>query len=46
MSLNRTVICLFLLLFVLLVSLILAVVAVGWLGLCGCALVGRLCMVI
>ena len=23
----------------------LAVVAVGWLGLCGCALVGRLCMV-
>ena len=24
----------------------LAVVAVGWLGLCGCALVGRLCMVI
>ena len=44
-SLNRTFICLFLLLFVLLVSLILAVVAVGWLGLCGCALVGRLCMV-
>ena len=42
-SLNCTFVCLFVLLFVLLVC-ILAVVAVGLPGLCGCALVGRLCM--
>ncbi len=43
-SLNCTFVYLFSLLFVVLVSCISAVVAVGWLGLYGCALVGRLCM--
>jgi len=44
-SLNCTFVCLFLLLLWSWFLCILAVVAVGWLGLCGCALVGRLCMV-
>ncbi len=45
-SLNCTFVCLFFCYFLFSWFLcILDVVAVGWLGLCGCALAGRLCMV-